>query len=155
MKYYFTIVALFIYSMSLAQDGVSLSIEVSADTIYMENAFRIQYTVKNGQASGFQHPEFEHLQLLQGPSRSSQMSIINGARSSEESYTYYFKPNQTGSFEIPAFELEIDGQSYRSNSLEVTVVDNPDGLHQDPHTGQIEGRPVPREKSTKRKRFKI
>jgi len=155
MKYCFIIAALLIYSSSIAQGDISLSIEVSADTIYMENAFKVQYTVKNGSASGFKNPVFKDFQLLQGPSRSSQMSFINGTRSSEESYTYYFKPNKKGSFNIPPFETEIDGQTYTSNSPIVIVVDNPDGLHQDPNTGQVEGRMIPRKKSTVRKRFKI
>jgi len=34
-------------------------------------------------------------------------------------------------------------------------VANPDNLMQDPNTGQIEGRPLPKKKSTKRKRYRI
>ena len=155
MRYYITLTALLIYSLSMAQEDISLTIIVSADTIYMENAFRVQYTVKNGSAAGFKNPELKDFQLLQGPSRSSQMSFINGAKTSEESYTYYFKPNKRGSFKIDPFELEIDGTSYISNSPIIIVAPNPDGFHQDPNTGKVEGKPLPIKKSTKRKRFKI
>ncbi len=141
--------------MSSAQDNISLSIDVSADTIYMENAFRVRYIVDNGSITGFNNPEFTDFHLLQGPSRSQHMSIINGTRSSEESVTYYFKPNKSGKFQIPPFELTIKGQSYKSNSPKIIVVPNPDGLHQDPTTGQLEGRLNLPKKSNKRKRYKI
>jgi len=155
MKYCLSIIFILSYIGVFAQDDVVLNIDVSADTIYMENAFRIQYTIKNGSANGFAPPEFAEFQLLQGPSRSSSMSFINGVKSSEESLTYYFKPTRTGTFDIAAFELTIDGKALKSNSPKVVVVPNPENLMQDPNTGRIEGRPLPKKKSTKRKRFKI
>ncbi len=155
MRYYFTFIGLIVYSLSMAQEGISLNIYVSADTIYMENAFRIQYSVKNGSANGFQNPELKDFQLLQGPSRSSQTLFIDGTRSSEESYTYYFKPNKEGSYNLEPFELEIDGKLYTSNRPKIIVIANPDSLHQDPNTGQVEGRPMQKKKVSKRKRFKI
>ncbi len=155
MRYYFTIIGLLIYSLSMAQGSISLNIDVSADTIYMENAFRVKYTVNNGSANGFQIPKLKDFQLLQGPSRSSQMSYINGARSSEESLTYYFKPDKKGSFKLAPFELEIDGKKYTSNNPKIIVIGNPDGLHQDPNSGQVEGRAILQKKVSKRKRFKI
>ena len=82
------------------------------------------------------------------------MSFINGVQSSEESLTYYFRPAKPGTFEIPAFELTIDGETLKSNSPIVEVVSNPENLQQDPNTGRIEGRSLPK-KQTKRKRFKI
>lgn len=155
MRYFFTLIILVAYSLGIAQGDISLNIEVSADTILMDNAFRIQYVVKNGPAKGFQVPEITEFQLLQGPSRSSQMSFINGIQSSEESYTYYFKPNTVGTFELEPFELDIDGKHYTSNSPKIIVILNPDGLHQDPNSGLIEGQPLKQRKLSKRKRFKI
>ena len=156
MRYYITLIVLMIASLSIAQDEISLNISISADMVYMDNAFRVQYTVKNGSANGFQNPDLKDFQLLQGPSRSSQMSYINGAKSSEESFTYYFKPTKEGKFKIAPFVLEINGTTYTSNSPEVLVVPNPTGLHQDPNTGQVEGGPPnPKKKPSKRKRFKI
>lgn len=155
MKYCLSIILLLATVGLLAQDGVELNIEISADTIYMENAFRVKYAVKNGDQNGFNPPEITDFDLLQGPSRSSSISIYNGVQSSEYTITYYFRPLKTGTFSIDAFELEVDGKTLKSNSPKIIVVDNPDNLFQDPNTGQIEGRPLPKKKSTKRKRFKI
>jgi len=155
MRYSLSVILICSFFGLLAQDAPTLSIEVSADTIYMDNAFRIKYTVKNGSAEGFERPSLDQFDLLQGPSRSSSMSFINGVQSSEESYTYYFRPSKAGVYQIDAFELTMDGQSLKSNSPNVIVVANPDNLMQDPNTGQIEGRPLPKKKSTKRKRYRI
>jgi len=156
MHYYLTLILFAISSLCVAQEAVSLNINISTDTVYMDNAFRIQYSVKNGSSNGFLNPELNDFQLLQGPSRSSQMSFINGARSSEESYTYYFKPNKIGTFKIEAFTLEIDGKTYKSNSPKVIVIPNPEGLHQDPNSGQVEGLFLPlKKKKAKRKRYRI
>lgn len=155
MKYLVSIAFLCIQNTIMAQSDISLTIDVSADTIYMDNAFKIEYKVENGSASGFELPELPDFDLLQGPSRSSSMTFINGVQSSEESYSYYFRPTKSGTFVIQPFELTKDGKTMTSNSPKVVVVPNPNNLLQDPNTGQIEGRPLPKKKSTKRKRFRI
>ena len=155
MRYLILAIAILAHSLGNTQGAISLSIDVSADTILMANAFRLQYVIKNGEVRRFENPELKHFQLLQGPSKSSKISFINGARTSEVVFTYFFKPNKTGKFEIPAFEMEIEGEVYTSNRPSIFVVDNPDGLHQDPVSGQIEGRPLNVQKTARRKRFKI
>jgi len=63
MKYCISAILLISYLGISAQGDAVLSIDVSADTIYMENAFRIQYTVQNGSADGFQTPEMNGFEL--------------------------------------------------------------------------------------------
>lgn len=138
-----------------SQEAISLSINTSADTILLDNAFKIEFITENGEMNDFEPPALNDFDLLQGPSRSMSTSYINGQKSSKASYTYYLKAIKTGKFKVKAFNIIIDGKTYESNSKNIIVIDNPDKLYQDPNTGQIEGYVKKPKKTISRKRFKI
>lgn len=73
----------------------------------------------------------DEFEKLMGPTTSqrSQVQIINGevSREQEYSYTYILKANQTGTFEIPAATIEVDGEKYESNSLSIEVIEGKEG----------------------------
>lgn len=54
-----------------------------------------------------------------GPS--TQVSIVNGRRSESVSHLYSLSPLKAGQLEIPAIEVKYKGQSYRTQSIRVTV----------------------------------
>ncbi|MBT8219679.1 MAG: BatD family protein [Bacteroidia bacterium] len=149
------LISFLIWSPSLeAQDSdMRLELSASADTIYFGNAFKVEYKFVNGRFGRYATPELANFDLLAGPNRSSSMSIINGQRSSEEIISNYYRPQKTGTFEIPGFQLERDDKTMYSNAITIVVVENPDNLQQDPNTGQLEGRPMVKKKV--RKRYKI
>jgi hypothetical protein len=49
------------------------------------------------------------------------MQIINGAVSSEISYSYYLQPKNTGKFTIGSASIVYDDKTYKTNPLTIEV----------------------------------
>lgn len=55
------------------------------------------------------------------------ISIVNNSYTESVSHRYVLLPLKTGTFEIPSFEVEINGQPYRTNPISVKVTDSATG----------------------------
>jgi BatD DUF11 like domain len=58
---------------------------------------------------------------IQGPSRSSSFSMVNGVTSSSTALTYFLTPTQLGPIDIPAITIDVDGQKLQSAPLKLNV----------------------------------
>jgi hypothetical protein len=67
-------------------------------------------------------PRFEKFIVLSGPNQSTSVRIVNGAVSSEVSYTYYLQPRELGEFEIEPAEIVYNRQSFKSESIKINVL---------------------------------
>ena len=56
-----------------------------------------------------------------GPSQSINNSWINGVRSFSKSYTYFLSPTKRGVFTIGQSSIEIDGNTYKTSPIQITV----------------------------------
>jgi oxygen tolerance protein BatD len=56
-----------------------------------------------------------------GPSVSSRFQWVNGVSTSSKSFTYALTPNKTGKLTIPSLVLLVQGQTLRTNPVEVVV----------------------------------
>lgn len=87
--------------------------------------FRLIYTV-NAKGSNFKAPSMENFTVLMGPSTSSSssMQIINGqvSQSFSYSYTYILQANTEGKHTLKPAEIIVNGQTYKSNEIEIEVV---------------------------------
>ena len=88
--------------------------------------FRLTYTVNTQNVSEFRAGNIpDELEVLIGPNRSMQSSyqIINGHTSSSSSitYTYIVVATKSGTFNIPAAHVIVDGKSIASNALTIKV----------------------------------
>lgn len=85
----------------------------------------IQYTVEVNQQANFTLPEFEGFKVIRGggTSSSSSISIVNGKMTKSVSYStsYVIQPIKKGTFTIPPTKVTIDGKTYESNSVTVSV----------------------------------
>jgi hypothetical protein len=69
-------------------------------------------------------PDIDGIGLLsQTPSRSSSISIVNGRTTTSTTYSYALIARETGFFTIPPVTIEIDGEQYRTESIEVEVIE--------------------------------
>jgi hypothetical protein len=95
------------------------------EQVAVGDQFRLIYSV-NAQANGFKAPSIKDFSILTGPqqSTSSSMQIINNqvTRSVEYSYTFVLQAVKEGNFTIPAASVVVDGQTYQSNPVNITVV---------------------------------
>lgn len=88
--------------------------------------FRLSYTI-NTEGTDLSVPEnMKGFDVLYGPSISSSYSttIINGKSSSESSitYTYILQAKSEGTYSLPPASIKVNGKTYSSNSVRVTVV---------------------------------
>ncbi len=119
MKYISIIINIFIAFSINAQS--TLTVEVSADTIGMEDAVKVTYKL-----IGSQEPieilPWEGLQQVAGPNVSSSFSYVNGVSSQEYSQSYILVPTQEGSIYIPSASVVIDGEALETEPLEIFVM---------------------------------
>lgn len=108
---------------------VLFKVEITNDTLYYGNTLGVKFTVENAQGD-FEPPEFEGFDLVGGPNVSSQFSMVNGQISQSASYEYFLVPRETGVYVIPPAILKQENNELLSNSIQVVVVENPEGIRQ-------------------------
>jgi len=108
----------------------SVSVLVSADTLYVGNVIGVKYIVENI-AGDFQPPKFGEITLVGGPNVSSSFSMINGEVTQSASYEYILRPEDLGDFVLDAAKVVTGEEDFVSDRVHVIVVDNPDGIIQD------------------------
>ena len=89
------------------------------------------------QVSGRGNPSITELPQVDGldirsvgsPSRSSQVTIINGRRSESNSVTYSFQvtPNREGTFQIPSFEVQTGAGAERTDPVRLAATKSETG----------------------------
>lgn len=87
--------------------------------------FQLTYSV-NQRSRNLQTPDLNGFEVLAGPytSTSSSTSFINGKRTSSFSQTYTFTlmPTTEGSITIAPASIQVDGETYTSNGIKITVL---------------------------------
>lgn len=104
---------------SLAQ--VKFSASVNVHSVPVNQNFQVTFTVENGNAKSLTPPSFADFQVLNGPSTSQNMTIINGSVSQSVSYSYILRPKKEGSFKIGKASANIEGVNVESNEVSISV----------------------------------
>ncbi len=96
------------------------------EVVEVGQQFRLIYSI-NAQAKNFSAPAINGFSVLAGPStsQSSNVSIVNGqvTQNFELRYTYVVQANKEGEFKIPAAQVVVDGKTYKSNVVNIEVID--------------------------------
>ena len=94
--------------------------------VIMGERFRLSYTITTNKTRDFRIGDIVEFDILSGPnlSSSSNISIINGVRTSvkKQTYTYILRPKQEGTFTIPAATIVADGNQMQSNEVTIKVL---------------------------------
>lgn len=98
-------------------------------------AFRVEFALNARPDDGsFAPPSFEGFDVLAGPavSEGSSIQIVNGSmtKSVEYTLTYVLMANSAGNFTVAPAAIAVDGETYRTRSLPIEVVD--EGAHRIP-----------------------
>lgn len=133
---------LLLSSLSLRSEEVVFKVEVSTDTVLMDNYFEVKFTLENTSAS-FSPPSFSEFDIVGGPQQSSSFTMINGVVTQSATYTYYLKPRSEGVFFIDSAEIEVDGEALKTPGVEIIVLPNPEGIIENPHQLR-KGRDIPK-----------
>lgn len=130
-------ILLFLLTWSLAQAQVEFSASVDRKTLGMGQRFKLTFSL-NSKGSGFTPPNLADFHVISGPNQSTSMQWINGNFSSSLSYSYVLQPKGSGTFTIGPATIEVDGEEYKSNPVQVTIEQS--SASQSPSTSQSQAR---------------
>ncbi len=112
---------------------VKFTVEVSTDSILMDNYFEVKFILENADGQNFEAPDLsENFNVLSGPNFSTSMSMINGDVTQSMTIKYFLEPKDIGAYYILPANVETSDQVLETAPLEVMVVPNPDGIKQSP-----------------------
>lgn len=88
--------------------------------------FSITFRLKNGEGTSLKVPQINGCKLLYGPSTSTSQSyqIINGSMSSSSTvdYTYIYRAEKEGTYNVGEASIVVDGKKLTSKPFSITVV---------------------------------
>ena len=119
MKRYILLLLLFTQGVLYAQ--VEFKAVPSKTRLGVNERLRIEF-VMNEDGDNFVPPSFDGFRA-QGPSQMISNSWINGRRTFSKSYTYLLIPTSRGEFTIGQASIEIDGKTYKTSPIKITVTD--------------------------------
>lgn len=101
----------------------SLEFTVQApNAVVQGDQFRLSYTINTQKVKDFRVGSITDFDVLMGPSRSSQLSFINGTKTSSITYTYILRAGKEGTYTIPPATIVAEGKSMESKSVTVKVL---------------------------------
>ena len=119
MKYLLLLLTIAFNISAIAQ--ISLTVEVSSDTIGLEDAVKVTYKLSGAQEQIDVQP-WEGFQQVAGPNVSSSFSYVNGVSSQEYSESYILVPKHEGTIYIPSAVVLVNGETLETESIAVFVV---------------------------------
>ena len=103
------------------------SIKVQApNLVAADETFNVMFVIEGEHSpSEFTWSEGDDFQLVWGPQKgkSSSVSIVNGKKTSstQVTYTYVLMPKKAGTFQLPAAEAVVKGETIRSKAVTIQV----------------------------------
>jgi len=117
------LLGLAIAGLGAAQAQAPISAEVDRTELTTDETLALTVTLDTASLLGAPQPTLPPLDGLRivGSSSSSQISIINGAITSQAVYVYRLQPYQTGDLAIGPISVVLDGQTYSTQPITVHV----------------------------------
>jgi BatD DUF11 like domain len=113
---------LFLPSFVSAQN-VKFYINSDRDKVAVGETFLLEAVLENGDARAIQMPDLSPFKIVQGPSTSTSISIINGKRSATMSYQYMLLAVSKGKYTLGPASVKVGNKELKSNTLTINVVD--------------------------------
>ncbi len=126
LKFLHTLLITLITTIVTAQ--VTFEGTVNKKRIAINERLQVSFTV-NKDGDNFRAPSFNGFKA-NGPSQSVSRQWTNGKSSYQKSFTYVLTPQQKGKFTIGQATIEVDGNTYKTSPITITVtgsVANPSG----------------------------
>ena len=103
-----------------AQDS-RFFMETDRTEIAEGETFILDIVLENMNGKNLQLPDLAPFRVVQGPSTSSSVTIINGKRSGTQSYQYLLLAVKKGKFTIGSATIQSNGKTIKSNTLSIDV----------------------------------
>jgi len=124
-KAYIIVLLLFASQLTFAQ--ITFETKVSKNKLGVNERLRVDFEM-NKDGDNFNPPDFQNFTVVGGPNTSVSNSWVNGVRSYKKTYSYFLAPKKQGNFSIKQATIEIDGEIYKTQVVNVTItaaVDRP------------------------------
>lgn len=116
--YISTIIFLLFAGVLAAQ--VTFETKVSKKKLGVNERLKVDFEMDRD-GDNFTAPSFAGFRVVGGPIQSMSHVWNNGQRSFSKTYTYFIQPTAEGTFTIKQAKVEIDGQTYKTLPVKVTV----------------------------------
>lgn len=117
-------VVLFMISpLFLIGQATKFYITTDRTSIEVGETFLLEAVLENGDARAIQMPDVAPFKIVQGPSSSTSISIINGKRSTNMSYQYMLLAVSKGKYTLGPATVKNGNKLLKSNTLTIEVVD--------------------------------
>lgn len=90
--------------------------------VSVNGTFEVNFTLNNAEPKEVKFPDFNDFEILQGPSTSRSVSIMNGSKSSSFGYGFTLLAEKEGRFTIPPATAKINGKIVSTNSITIHVI---------------------------------
>lgn len=120
----FTLCAVLFAVGVLSAQEATFTAGVDKNPVAADEQFTLEFTVSTSGASprNFKTPDLSKFLVLSGPNQSTSMQIINGVVSSSQTFTYILQAREAGKPVIGPATIEVGGNQFRSNPIELTVM---------------------------------
>jgi len=97
--------------------------QVDRIQVYLDEQFTLTLSLE-GDVGSVPRPKFPALTnfVVYESGRSQNFSYVNGQVSSSINFNYILMPRQAGKFTIPPVAIELQGNTYHTNPIEITVL---------------------------------
>ncbi len=113
-------VLLLLLSTSFTFSQVEFEARVSKKKLGVNERLRVDFSM-NEDGDNFNPPSFDDFHIIGGPNQSVSHSWINGKRTFKKTYSYFLSPKQQGQFNIGQATIEIEGETYSTSDIAITV----------------------------------
>ncbi len=116
----------------------SVKAQLSKNRVGLEEEFELSYSYEMKSASPveFIPPNLGNFYVFSGPNESRNMSLVNMDLRVSGSFSYILTAKKEGTFEIPGAIMKIEGKTYRTNSVKITVEKGAAGKTRNPDAVQ-------------------
>ena len=136
---FFLVFVLLVSPVSWAQSNVSVEASLSQTTVYTGERVSLSISI-SGSFNNVSRPElprFENFRLLSNnPSTSRSYRYVNGQSTVSYTYSYYLIAQKQGEFQLPRASVSIDGETYTTNPIPVSVIDQSESATTDDSSGR-------------------
>lgn len=99
---------------------VQFEAKVSKNSLGLNERLRVDFTM-NADGDNFTPPDFDGFKVVNGPMQQVSQSWINGKVSFNKSYSYFLMPTRRGAVTVDQASIEINGQTYKTSPIKVTI----------------------------------
>lgn len=124
MKGYYTLLIVLYAILPVKAQEIVFATMPAAKRVGIQDPFEVRYVIQNARrVESFNLPQMRDLQVLSGPSQSTQFSEVNGHRTVTLELTYVFKARKKGNVTIPGGIINVEGRELKSNNVAIEVID--------------------------------